>query len=114
MLPKNFRITKQVEWNKLHKFGNRTHSPELVMGYLKTSENRARFGFIVGSKVSKKANIRNLVKRRIRAVVEKNLAKIITNIDVIFIAKAKIKDLEYVEIEKKVLDLLKKNRLLKQ
>ena len=76
MLPKYRRIAKQVEWNKLHKFGSRAHSPELVMGYLKTTNNYSRFGFIVGGKVSKKANIRNLIKRRIRTVIEKNIANI--------------------------------------
>ncbi|MDP2685208.1 MAG: ribonuclease P protein component [bacterium] len=112
MLPKNSRITKQVEWNKLHKFGSRAHSPELVMSYLKTANNYSRFGFIVGGKVSKKANIRNLIKRRIRAVIEKNVANIRKKVDIIFIAKAKIKDLNYQEIEKKVLNLLKKQQLL--
>jgi len=112
MLPKSRRITKKEEWNKLHKFGERAHSPELVMSYLKTN-NISRFGFIVGNKVSKRANIRNLIKRRIRAVIENNLANIIKNIDVIFVAKVKIKELNYQEIEKKVLILLKKQRLLK-
>lgn len=112
MLPKSLRITQQAEWNKLHKLGHRTHTPELVMSYLKTNQI-SRFGFIVGSKVSKRANIRNLIKRRIRGVVEKNIANIRENNDIIFVAKPKIKDLNYQEIEEKVLMLLKKNRLLK-
>ena len=113
MLPKSRRITKQVEWNKLHKFGKRAHSPELVMSHLKTTNNYSRFGFIVGGKVSKKANIRNLIKRRVRAVIEKNLVNISKGVDVIFVAKAGVKGLNYQEIEKKVLNLLKKQRLLK-
>lgn len=114
MLPTKRRISKQAEWNKLHKFGRKAHSPELVMSYLKTTNNYSRFGFIVGGKVSKRANIRNLVKRRVRTVIEKNIANISKNIDVIFIAKVKIKDLSYQEIEKIVLNMLKKQRIFKK
>jgi len=112
MLPKKRRITKEAEWKKLHKFGKRTHAPEMVMSYLKTNQI-SRFGFIVGAKVSKKASIRNLVKRRLRSVVEKNIANISKNYDIIFIAKKPIAQLSYQEIEKKVLYLLGKNRLIK-
>ena len=114
MLPKSRRITRQAEWDKLHKFGRRAHSPELVLGYLKTTNKQSRFGFIVGTKVSKKSAVRNQIKRRIRAIIENNLAKIQGNSDIIFVAKAKIKELEYPAMEEKVLILLKKQGLLRK
>jgi len=112
MLPKKRRIVKLSEWNKIHKRGVGAHSLEIVMKYLNNHTKISRFGFIVSTKISKKAVIRNLIKRRMRDVVEKKLVNIKEGYDIIFIAKPKIVDKNYKEIEVRVNNLLNKGKML--
>ena len=112
MLPKNRRIVKLSEWNKLHKRGKGAHSTEVVLKYISNNTEISRFGFIVSTKISKKAVDRNLIKRRMRDVIEKNLSNIQEGYDIIFIAKARILGKNYTEIEKRIIKLLEKERLL--
>ncbi|XOU94244.1 MAG: ribonuclease P protein component [Candidatus Kerfeldbacteria bacterium] len=112
MLPKERRIVKLSEWNKLHKRGIGAHSAEIVLKYIKNNTKITRFGFIVSTKISKKAVDRNLIKRRMRDVIEKKLSNIKEGYDVILIAKVKIKSNNYSEIEQMINQLLRKERLL--
>lgn len=112
MLPKKRRILKLSEWNKLHKRGKGAHSIEIVLKYIKNNIEISRFGFIVSTKISKKAVERNLIKRRMRDVIEKNLSNIKEGYDIIFIAKPKIISNNYSEIEQRINKLLVKERLL--
>lgn len=73
----------------------------------------SRFGFIVGTKVSKKANKRNQIKRRLRTIIKDNLKNIREGYDIILIMRSGIVKKSYQEIEIKVKKLLKRARLIK-
>lgn len=72
----------------------------------------SRFGFIVGSNISKKAVSRNLIKRRLRTVIEKNLPIIKKGFDIIVITRPQIIEKNYQEIEQDILGALKQLKLL--
>ena len=83
---------------------------------LKTVKNNlqhSRFGFSVSVKVSKRAVVRNKIKRRMRAAVSKVLSKVPAGNDVVIIARLRSASAEYQVIEKEIYSLLKKARLLK-
>jgi ribonuclease P protein component len=113
MLSKNRRITSQREWNTIHKCGRGVHSTEMVVKFMKNKLAISRFGFIVGTKVDKKANKRNLIKRRLRTIIKDNLKKINMGYDIIFITRPGIVEKSYQEIEIKVIRLLKRAKLIK-
>lgn len=102
MLSKNRRITSQSEWDVIHKCGRSVHSTEIVVKFMENELAISRFGFIVGTKVSKKANKRNLIKRRLRAIIKDNLKNICGGYDIIFIMRPGIVKKSYQEIEIKV------------
>lgn len=72
----------------------------------------SRFGFVVGSNISKKAVSRNLIKRRLRTAMEKNLSVIKKGFDIIVITRPQIIKKNYQEIEQDILNALKQLKLL--
>jgi len=81
---------------------------------LKFKENDlafSRIGFVVSKKVSKKAVLRNKVKRRLRESVNRELAHIRMGFDLIFFTRREIKEKEFSDIEQLVKQLLEKAKL---
>jgi len=113
MLPKNRRITRETEWQSLHRRSSSLHSAEVVIKYVKNKKNVSKFGFIVGVKVCKKATKRNLIKRRLRSIIQKKQAAIREGYDIILIAKPAIKEKSNQEIVDRVVKLLKRAELIK-
>lgn len=82
---------------------------ELV--FLKFKKNKlknTRFYWVVNLKISKKATVRNKIKRQLKEIVRKNLPHIRGGFDVIVIAKPEIVNKKYQEIKKDIEKLLKK------
>lgn len=79
----------------------------------KRKDKEPRFGFMVSQKVSKKAVIRNRVKRRLREAVRKKISFLKKGIDGIFIALPGLEEKKYQEIENIVEFLFKKMKIYK-
>ena len=83
--------------------------------FLKHTPNRlgeSRCGIIVSRKISKKATIRNKIKRRIRAVISQKLQEIKKGKDFILVALPGLETDGFCEIEETINRLLKKANLL--
>jgi ribonuclease P protein component len=74
--------------------------------------NQTRFGFIVSQKVSKKATVRNKVKRRFRQLIRKKLKQFKKGVDIIFIAIPGIEKKDFQAIEEIMEKLLKRAKIL--
>lgn len=85
----------------------------LTIKSLKKNQKESRFGFVVGLNVSKKAAERNLIKRRLRYAVQKELPNIKQGFDIIVIVSPLILGKDYKETKKDFLAALKKLKLLK-
>jgi len=82
---------------------------------LKSKPNRlntVRIGIIVSKKISPKSTERNKLKRRIREVFKALLPKISKNTDIVLNAFPRSLELNFQEIKKNIIELLKKVRLL--
>lgn len=87
-------LKKKKDFNKAYK--GKTIAGKLI--FLKAQKNNldvSRFGFVVSSKISKKAVIRNKIKRRLREIV-KDFKK---GFDIIIIVKPEIINKTYQEIK---------------
>jgi ribonuclease P protein component len=114
MLAKKFRLVTERDFDQVHKRGRYIKGKFL---YLKSKSNIlgfARFGFLISNKISKKSTVRNLMKRRMKAVVYRNINSIIPS-DVImgFYRLPKPLPLSS-EIEKEIIGLLQKFNLIKK
>jgi ribonuclease P protein component len=112
MLPKSRRVAKDRDWQRLHRYGRACHSPALVLKVLKTGLPLSRFGFVVGTKVSKKATQRNKAKRRLRAIAAKLQPQVPEGYDIAFIVRAGLIEKTFAELEALVVSLFLKARLI--
>lgn len=103
---------KSKDFKEIRKGGRFFNEQFLSLIKAENNLNQSRFGFVVSQKISKKAVIRNKIKRRLREIIRNNLDKIKKNYNVIFIAKKGIEEKEFKEIKEITEQLLKKARLL--
>ncbi len=124
MLPKENRLKHMKDFDILFKEGRFVGGQFLTVKYWKTEPEKyprrkydikdLKIGFVVGKKVHKSAVKRNKLKRQMREVVRLLLKenKLKTGFHVAFIAKPEIFGVEYGEIEKDVLGVLKRSSIL--
>ncbi len=108
MLSAENRLTKKKDFERVLKQGKGLKQDSLLFKTDKNELKAIRFGFIVSKKVSKKAVIRNLVKRRLRGIVRGRLSIMRKGIDGVLIALPGIEEKDYGEIEEGVDKLFEK------
>lgn len=112
MLTKKYRLTKKKDFDKVAKGGKFFKENFLVLKKIKNNLQWTRVGFVVSQKISKKAVVRNKIKRRLREIVKVNLNKIKSGYDIIFFTKKGIEKKEFLEIKKIIENLLQKAELI--
>ena len=108
MLPKINRLKKRKDFEEVFRKG-KSYKEQVV--YIKVVSNKlrtSRFGFIVSKKISKKAVVRNKIKRRLRELVRINLKRIKSGIDGVLVALPGIEKKEFYELEEIIERLFKK------
>lgn len=114
MLDKENRLKKQKDFELVLKEKEAFLGKFLILKKTKNNLKQSRIGFVISKKVSKKAVVRNKIKRRIREIVRINLKRIKKGYDIIFFAKKSIVEKDYQEIEKEVEYLFIKAGLILQ
>lgn len=112
MLPKRNRLKRKKDFEKVFKNGQGFRQRCLFLKIAKNDLKETRFGFVVSSKISKKAVLRNKTKRRLREIVKKKLNEIKKGLDGVLIALPGIEERSFEEIEKMVNKLFKKANIL--
>ncbi len=72
-LPKNNRLKKKRDFEAVFKTGKAVNGTFLFAKFKKSPSNVSRFGFVVSSKVAKKAVVRNRIRRALTATVQSGL-----------------------------------------
>ena len=108
MLAKKNRLCAQKDYDLVYKKGQTYFSPFFNVRVMASPSAPTRFGIVTAISISKKATVRNLVKRRIRAVFTTNLAKIKDNLSITIHTKPACTLLNYQDLEAELLFLLKK------
>lgn len=113
MLQPANRLKSDRDFKKVLKFGRSFYSQNLKVKILKNSLNYSRFGFVIGTKISKSAVVRNRLKRQVREVIRLLFkdGKIQNGFDVVMMIAIGIKDKKYEEIQNEVVLLMKKSGL---
>lgn len=114
MLAKKFRLKRKKDFEKVIEKGKHLIENFLILKTLKNNLESSRIGFVVGKKISKKATVRNKIKRRLREVTRANIAKIKPGYDLIFLAKKGIERESLLELKKVVKSLLGKAKIFKK
>lgn len=112
MLKQENRLRIKKDFNNIFKKGKSAAGGFIFLKFFKNDLSVSRFSFIVSSKISKKAVIRNKVKRRLREIIRNNIAKIKPRFDVIIMPKPAITNKDFQETKKELEGLLKRIKLL--
>jgi len=112
MLSRKNKLKKDNDFKKVFKDGKYRQKDFIKVKFLKNNLSVNRFSFIVGLKISKKAVLRNKVKRRLEEIIRLNFEKIITGFDIIILIDKEILEKEYSEIEETLMNLLKESKLI--
>ncbi len=114
MLPKQNRLSKKKDLERVFKQGRFFKNDFFTLRLAKNnSKNAPRFGIIVSGKVSKKAAVRNKVKRRIRAAVKDLIAKAKPGTEAVIIALPQTAKKKFQEIKEQLTLLFRKSGILK-
>ena len=108
MLPKKNRLKKRKDFERVFKEGKRYNEKFLFLVTAPNHLSFPRFGFVVNLKVSKKATVRNKIKRRLREIIRGFLPEIKKGIDCVIVARPEIKEATFQEMKEVLSRLIKK------
>lgn len=113
MLPSQHRLNKKQDIERVFKRGRTFYNGDLGLRFTSTNIPKSRFTVVVSLKVSKKAVSRNLLKRRLREIIKKDiLPHLRQNVDGLILTKQSLLKLSFVDLKKTTLELFKKARLI--
>ena len=87
MLSKSNRLTSTNDFQKVYRKGETFFTKHLILRKYPNNKQSTRFGVVVSQKISKKATVRNKIKRQIRELIRLKLADIIKGFDCVIIPK---------------------------
>jgi ribonuclease P protein component len=111
VLPKQNRLKKKKDFERVLKEGKGFKEDFLFLKILKNNLEFSRFGFIVSQKVSKKATVRNKIKRRLREIVRLRLKRIKRGIDGVLIALWGLENKSFKEMEETINKIFKRAKI---
>lgn len=98
-LPKQYRLTKTKEFSKVYQQGRQASTKHLVVKALAIAELSAtdcsRFGITISQKVSKRAVVRNRLKRQIRAAVQTLVPQIKSGYWIVIVVRSAAVECDY-------------------
>lgn len=110
MLSSKYRLKKKMNFARCEIDGKLIQSKSFGVEVLSRGDTEnSCFGFIISTKISKKAVVRNKIKRIISDYLRVNLTKIKSGLDVVFLIKPVILKLSRQQIEKEVDEIATKN-----
>lgn len=112
MLKKPHRLAKTTHIQTVFARGRGFFNTYLTVKVLKKSDTH-RFTVVVSTKVSKKAVVRNRIKRVLREVIRKNITSLMTGDYVIIVKPAATKILAK-DLPGKLMELFVSSRILQQ
>ena len=101
MLSQKNRLHKEKDINKVLKDGKTLFLPEFIIKYYFNNEKEIKVGFIISTKVDKRAVKRNILKRKLRETVKTILPNLEKGYHLLIIAKKSALKLNTTEIKQK-------------
>jgi len=112
MLPKANRLKKENDFRRILRQRGSAKEGFLILRAVPNVFGVVRVGISVSKKVSKKATLRNKLKRRLSEIAKKKMPQIKKGWDVFLIALPGLENKSFLEIDKTCENLFKKAKVL--
>ena len=112
-MKKRFRVKKEKDFNAIFKEGESFANRKFVIYRLENNEQHFRVGLSVSKKLGN-AVMRNQIKRRIRHILIEHKNQLVENVDFVVIARKGVEILDYAEMEKNLLHVLKLSNIYQE
>jgi ribonuclease P protein component len=106
MLSAASRIKNKKDFDLIFKKGKTFKKGFLILKVYKNGLDKSRFGFVASLKVSKKAVVRNKIRRRISEIIRIKLKDIKTGFDFVFVVLPGIEKQKFQEIKEDINHIL--------
>ena len=110
---KNYRVKSEKDFNAIFKRGQSFANRKFVVYQLENQQNHFRVGLSVSKKLGN-AVTRNQIKRRIRHILQSVKGSLVEHVDFVVIARKGVETLEYAEMEKNLLHVLKLSKIYQE
>ena len=107
------KIRKNIEFLNVYRHGKSYANKYLVMYVLSNKIDESRFGITVSKKVGNSV-VRHRITRLIRECIRLQESNILTEYDIVIVARKAAKDKKYQDIESAFLNLCKRQNILKR
>lgn len=112
-MKKRFRVKKEKDFSVIFKEGASFANRRFVIYRLENQKQHFRVGLSVSKKLGN-AVMRNQIKRRIRHILMQYKHQVLSNIDFVVIARKGVELLDYAEMEKNLLHVLKLSKIYQE
>ena len=112
-MKKSFRVKKEKDFKAIFKDGTSFANRKFVVYQLENQQNHFRVGLSVSKKLGN-AVTRNQIKRRIRHILQSVKGSLVEHVDFVVIARKGVETLEYAEMEKNLLHVLKLSKIYQE
>ena len=117
-LPKPHRLKNRQDYRAVYAQGIRRYSPHLTLIALQESNagkkclSQTTFGISISKKVSKKAVVRNRIKRQLKGAIRTYLKEIEPGWKVVILVKPKAIECKYEHFLRELEELLKQTKII--
>ncbi|WP_019504996.1 ribonuclease P protein component [Pleurocapsa sp. PCC 7319] len=118
-LPKAHRLRNRQDYRAVYDQGIRRYSPHLTLVALFSqaqanlvSNSETMIGISISKKVSKKAVVRNRIKRQIKSVIRAKLTKMAPGWKIVIVVKPKAVECKYEHYLRELEELLKQATII--
>ena len=112
MLSKEHKLKKDNDFKGVFIKGRYSQNDIIKIKFFKNNLEISRFAFLVGLKISKKATVRNTLRRKLEEIIRLKISQIKTGFDVVVMVNPEILKRDYHEIEDGLITLLQGANLL--
>jgi ribonuclease P protein component len=113
MLSQRNRLSKQKDFELIFKTGESFRGSGLVIKVKKNNLSFFRFAIVVSCAVSKKAVIRNRLRRQLKEIIQKNEGRIKEGLDIILILKKEFLGKDYNKTKERLESLFAQIKIFK-
>ena len=112
-MKKNFRVKREKDFKEIFQYGTSFANRKFVVYQLENQQNHFRVGLSVSKKLGN-AVTRNQIKRRIRHILLNVRWHLADDVDFVVIARKGAESLDYAEMEKNLLHVLKLSKIYQE